>query len=100
MKRSDFMPYTGSSKLPYPLTIKGKIGDDITEMPSEGMEKGDAFIIVPSESISGYRPSFVVFWDGTQFRLPLRSCASFGMDSMGNTMYIVSNEFIAMFTEK
>lgn len=92
MEREDFMKYTGKSKLPYACRVLGVIGKG-DRIPEDKYEKGDVWLVCPDS-----RGMFVVFFDGTQFRLPMYPNADGGCDRNGETQYMIENEFISMFT--
>lgn len=95
MKRSDFMQYTGTGPLPYKLNIKGHV-DAGNTIPQEDYVPGDAWIIFPDRD-EGYSYSFVVFYDGTQFRVPKCPWADVGLTRGGSTCYTLETSVMSMF---
>lgn len=95
MKRSDFMRYKGKSKLPYRLSIRGFI-EPSKSIPEDVYSAGDAWIIQPDNNANEFG-SFIVFYDGSQFRLPRVSCADVGSDRHGKVVYILDSELSNMF---
>jgi len=95
MKTSDFLAYTGTSKLPYSSRILGiiKPGDSI---PDAHYNQGDCYLISP-EDVYG---DAIVFFDGTQFRYPKgKARAGIGVSSKSDEIqYILENSFGEMFT--
>lgn len=95
MKRSDFMKYNGKAQLPYKLKIQGTIAQSAS-IPEQTYLPGDAWIIFPDKNSNEWG-SFLVFYDGTQFRLPRMSSVCAGMDRGGKIVYCMESELSAMF---
>lgn len=95
MKRSDFMKYNGKTKLPYKLKIQGII-EQSEVIPDQTYHPGDAWVIFPDEDSDAWG-SFIVFYDGTQFRLPRMSSVCVGSDRDGKIGYCMEWELSSMF---
>lgn len=95
MKRSDFMKYNGKAQLPYKLKIQGTIAQS-ESIPEQIYYPGDAWIIFPDKNSNEWG-SFLVFYDGTQFRLPRMSACCVGTDNKGEVAYCIESELSGMF---
>lgn len=95
MKTSDFMRYTGAGPLPYKLNIKGRVEAGNT-IPQDDYLPGDAWIIFPDYDASPCW-SFMVFYDGTQFRVPKLPWADVGLTRGGSTCYTMESSVMSMF---
>lgn len=97
MKTSDFMPYTGTSKMPYSFRILGIIrqGDDI---PDDDYAQGDCYLVTPEDGCG----MVIVFFDGTQFRYPkgkAMACAGRSRNS-DEIEYCLESSFFEMFNRE
>lgn len=95
MKRSDFMKYNGKSQLSYKLKIQGTIAPSGV-IPEQTYSPGDAWVIFPDKGSNEFG-SFIVFYDGTQFRLPRMSACCVGSNNKGGVGYCLEPELSGMF---